>query len=154
MKVNAFTLVEVLVVVVVIGILAALVVPKFATAQTKTAIAATCEDLKALENALNMYYAKNGAYPRDVNRAQAVVVLDPYIKGENPFAKLAPIGGKYDYEGPPNWSPVQISIRIESDQIGHSEAKAIALDEYMDDGNLKTGSIRKSGARTYYIIGD
>lgn len=152
MRRNAFTLIELIVVIVVIGILAAMVVPKFVLAQNETAITATSEDLRAIENAVSMYFAKYGSYPRDVNRTEVVGVLDPFFKAENPFSKLAPIGGKYDYEGPPNWNPVQISIRSEI-STKHSRATAIELDRYMDDGDLTTGSIRRQGDRTYYIIG-
>ncbi|MHA7814079.1 MAG: type II secretion system protein [Phycisphaerales bacterium] len=150
---TAFTMIELVIIVVVIGILAAVSVPKFVGAQVETELTSTAEDLRAIENALSMYYAKNGAYPRDVNRSQVVGVLAPYFKSENPFEKPAPIGGVYDYEGPPNWSPVQISIRSER-RGSHSQETAIALDEYMDNGDLDTGSIRRSGNRTYYIVGN
>ena len=150
---RAFTLIEIVVVVIVIGILAAIAAPKFVGAQADTELTSTAEDLRAIENALSMYYAKNGSYPRDVNRSQAVSVLGPYFKADNPFEKLAPTGGVYDYEGPPNWSPVQISIRSES-RGSHSQATALELDEYMDNGDLSTGSIRRKGNRTYYIIGE
>ncbi len=149
---SAFTLVEVLVVVIVLGILAAMVVPKVVTAEEESAVAATAADIKTIESALQMYYASNNAYPRDVNRTQYPRELIPYFKNGNPFEKLAPLGGKYDYEGPPNWNPVQISMRTESTRVGHTEADAIALDEYMDDGNLRTGVIRRDGNRTFYIV--
>jgi prepilin-type N-terminal cleavage/methylation domain-containing protein len=150
---SAFTLIEIIIVVVVIGILAAVAAPKFLGAQVDTELASTAEDLRAIENAVSMYFAKHGSYPRDVNRSQAVSVLAPYFKAENPFEKLAPIGGVYDYEGPPNWNPVQISIRSER-RGSHSQETAIRLDEYMDNGDLNTGTIRRQGNRTYYIIGE
>lgn len=152
MRRSAFTLLEIIVVIIVIGILAAMVVPRYVSARQDTAISATAEDLRAIENAVSMYYAKYGAYPRDVNRTEVVSVLEPFFKDENPFSKIAPIGGKYDYEGPPNWSPVQISVRSEI-STNHSEAVAIELDRYMDNGDLRTGSIRRDGDRTYYIVG-
>jgi type II secretory pathway pseudopilin PulG len=145
-------MIEILVVVIVLGILAAAVIPKFATAQQDTNLAATAEDLKVIEAALQMYVAKHGSYPRDVNRTQYPRELAPYFKNGNPFEKPTPLGGKYDYEGPPNWNPVQISMRTESQQVGHTEADAQRLDDYMDDGNLRTGLIRRDGNRTYYII--
>jgi len=149
---RAFTMIELLVVIIVVGILAAMVVPKFATAQQDTSLAATAEDLKVIEAALQMYVAKNGTYPRDVNRTKYPPELKPYFKNGNPFEKLVPLGGKYDYEGPPNWNPVQISMRTESGTVGHTEAEAQRLDDYMDDGNLATGLIRRQGGRTYYIV--
>jgi len=150
---HAFTLVELIIVIVVLGILAAMVVPKAINAQQETALAATAADLNAIENALALYYSEHGSYPRDVNRRRVVSVLDPYFKSDNPFAKPAPIGGAYDYEGPPNWSPVQISIRSER-QSNHSNEQAQELDTYMDNGDLSSGSIRRQGNRTYYIIGE
>ncbi len=149
---KAFTLIEVIVVVIVIGILAAMVVPKFASAQGDARLAATAEDLHSIEVALGMYYANNSTYPVDVNPKLTPDTLEPYFKAENPLSKPAPIGGNYDYEGSPNWTPIQVSIRVDGQNM-HSAADALALDEYMDDGNLQTGSIRRDGDRTYYIIG-
>ncbi len=153
MKHPAFTLVEMLTVLVMIGVLAIIAVPRYVRAEQDSAITATAQDLRAIENAVNMYYARFGSYPRDVNRSRAVSVLGPFFKADNPFSKYAPIGGKYDYEGPPNWNPVQISIRSES-ATSHSQAVATELDKYMDDGDLKHGVIRRAGDRTFYIIGN
>ncbi|MFK7760057.1 MAG: type II secretion system protein [Phycisphaerales bacterium] len=150
---QAFSLIEILVVVVVIGILAATVTPKFLQAKEEAAIAATSQDLSAIVNALSMYYAATGSYPRDVVRMRVVKDLSPYFKSDNPFAKPAPIGGVYDYEGPPNWDPMQISIRKNGSQV-YTDAIAQKLDEYMDNGDLRTGKIRKHGSRLgYYFNG-
>jgi type II secretory pathway pseudopilin PulG len=146
-------LIELVVVITVIGILAAMVVPKFATARSDSEITATSEDLQAIANALAMYMAKNGSFPRDVNRMQVVRELSPYFKSDNPFAKPTPIGGVYDYEGPPNWNPAQISIRKNGSNV-YTDAEALKLDEYMDNGDLKTGKIRAHGDRlAYYFDG-
>ena len=153
MRRHAFTLVEILVVVVVIGILAAAVVPQFVGAAEETKVSATAADLRAITNAVVMYQAKHGVLPRDVNRRQAVSALDPFFKQGNPFSKDAPIGGAYDYEGPPNWNPVQISIR-QNGSNRWSNAQALELDAYIDDGNLGTGSFRRHGSRlAYYCFG-
>ena len=151
MKRKAFTLVEVLVVVVVIGVLAAMVVPKFANAQADARVAATAEDLRLMEVAIGMYYTKTGKYPADIYYKLMPIGLAPYFKTDNPFAKPVPIGGMYDYEGTPGWSPVQISIRPDG-AIAHTDADALELDEFIDDGNLSTGSLRRDGTRTYFII--
>ncbi len=149
---RAFTLVEIIVVVVVIGILAAVAVPKFVGAREQTAIAAAAEDLKAIELAADMYNAMHGAFPPDVNRTREVEGLAPFFKGENPFAKPCPIGGAYDWEGPPRWNPPQVSIRKNGSNI-YSDEDAQALDEHFDDGDLNTGRLRKSGSSrlTFYI---
>ncbi len=98
-----------------------------------------------------MYMAKHGSYPRDVNRMRVVTALTPYFKSDNPFAKPTPIGGVYDYEGPPNWNPVQISIRKNGSNI-YTDNIAQKLDEYMDNGDLKTGKLRSHGSRLGYYF--
>ncbi len=152
-RIPGFSLIEILVVVVVIGILAATVTPKFLHANEKATITATSEDLQAIANALAMYMAKNGSFPRDVNRMRVVNELTPYFKSDNPFAKPTPIGGVYDYEGPPNWNPAQISIRKNGSNV-YTATEAQRLDEYMDNGDLKTGRLREHGSRlAYYFDG-
>lgn len=151
MKRNAFTLVEILIVVIMLGILASLVIPKFASAQGDAVVAATAEDLRRMEVAIGRYQAKNGIFPVDVNPKLTPAGLDEFFRENNPFAKPAPIGGNYDYEGTPHWSPIQISIRADGTN-SHTDADALALDVYMDDGSLNSGSLRRSGGRTYFII--
>lgn len=150
---GAFTMVEMVIVVIVVGILAAMTVPKFVMARNESAAAATVEDLKNIETALGMYKAQTGAWPKDVNRTQAVKELTPYFPGGvNPFEKDCPIGGVYDYEGPPAWNPPHISIRKSGSKV-YTESDALLVDKHFDDGNLKTGLFRKSGSsRLTYAI--
>lgn len=142
---RAFTVIEMIVVVVVIGILAAVAIPRFVGARDDSAVAAAAEDLKAIELALDLYHAQHGSYPPDVNRTQPVPQLDPYFKIENPFAKPCPIGGVYDWEGPPSWSPAQVSIRDNGTNT-YDDGQAQALDEHFDDGDLSTGRFRRASA--------
>jgi general secretion pathway protein G len=61
---RAFTLVEILIVVVILGILAAVVVPQFARAVGDSSETATFDQLSRVRRALSYYYATNsGAYP-------------------------------------------------------------------------------------------
>lgn len=61
---RAFTLVEILIVVVILGILAAIVTPQFASATSQAQEVATLDQLTKLRRALAMYYAHNAStYP-------------------------------------------------------------------------------------------
>jgi prepilin-type N-terminal cleavage/methylation domain-containing protein len=61
---NAFTLVEILVVVVILGILGAIVVPQFAKASEQAQEVATLEQLTRVRRALSVYYVRaNATYP-------------------------------------------------------------------------------------------
>ena len=61
---RAFTLVEILIVVVILGILASIVVPQFANAAEQAESEASVDQLSKLRNALAVYYVRNGnTYP-------------------------------------------------------------------------------------------
>jgi type IV pilus assembly protein PilA len=59
---KGFTLIELLIVVVIIGILAAIAIPKFANTKEKAFVASMKADLKNLVNAQEAYFADNQTY--------------------------------------------------------------------------------------------
>lgn len=65
MKHKAFTLIELLIVVAIIGILAAIAVPNFLGAQIRAKIARTQADMKSLSTSLESYRLDNNTYPPD-----------------------------------------------------------------------------------------
>lgn len=62
-KQQGFTIVELLIVIVVIGILAALVITSFTGIQQKGRNTERTTDIKALHSSIENYYALNGSYP-------------------------------------------------------------------------------------------
>src|SRR5690606_17367932 len=59
---EGFTLIELLIVVVIIGILAAIAIPKFGATREKAYVSAMKSDLRNLQSAQEMYYAGPGEY--------------------------------------------------------------------------------------------
>ena len=57
-----FTLIELLIVVVIIGILAAIAIPKFASTKEKAYVATMKSDLRSLVMAQEVFLADNGTY--------------------------------------------------------------------------------------------
>ena len=64
---KGFTLIELLIVVVIIGILAAIAIPKFANTKSKAYIAAMKSDLRNLVTAEESYFADSASYATDTS---------------------------------------------------------------------------------------
>jgi len=72
-KINGFTLIEVMVVVVILSILASIVVPKLMDKPEKARITKARSDIRAVEAALNLYRLDNMVYPTTDQGLEALV---------------------------------------------------------------------------------
>lgn len=70
---SGFTLIEVMVVVIILGILAAIVVPRVMDRPDDARIAKAKQDIRALESALNLYKLDNFVYPTTDQGLEALV---------------------------------------------------------------------------------
>ena len=70
---QGFTLLEIMVVVVIIGLLAAIVVPNFVGNIDKAAVSRAKQDIRGIETALNLYRLDNFKYPSTSDGLQALV---------------------------------------------------------------------------------
>ena len=103
---RGFTLIEILVVVVIIGILGAVIVPNLLGRPDQARITAAESDLRSIANALDMYRLDNFNYPSTDQGLEALVSKPsgfPEPKNYNPdgYIKKLPIdpwGSPYVYE--------------------------------------------------------
>lgn len=72
-KQKGFTLLEIMVVIVILGVLAAMVVPNLMGNKDKADVQKVKSDIIALENALDMYKLDNGLYPNTDQGLEALV---------------------------------------------------------------------------------
>jgi general secretion pathway protein G len=106
-KQQGFTIVELLIVIVVIGILAALVITTFTGIQQKGRNTERTTDIKAMHGQIEAYYAQNGKYPTLANmndstwRGSNMKGLDPEAlkdpKGSAQTLVAAPAANSYAY---------------------------------------------------------
>lgn len=104
---HGFTLIEIMVVVIIIGLLAAVVVPQFMSRVDDARVAKARQDIQALETALTMFKLDNFVYPTQEMGLQALVSKpnDPTIKNWRPGGYLKrltkdPWGNDYQYQIP------------------------------------------------------
>lgn len=95
-----FTLVEIMIVVAIIGVLAAIAIPSFQRSRVKAQNTAFINDLRIIEAAINTCILETKNYPADVYEKIMPPELAPYLKNID-FAKPTPIGGYWDYDY--NW---------------------------------------------------
>lgn len=72
---SGFTLIEVMVVVVILGILAALIVPKIMSRPEQARLVRVKQDIMSIQSALDLYKLDNGLYPTTDQGLQALVSL-------------------------------------------------------------------------------
>jgi general secretion pathway protein G len=84
-KRKAFSLVELVVVILILGILAAVAAPKMFDTAGDARQNGTRQSLNVLRNAIELYKAQNGSYPP---AATLATTLKPYIKGPFPGVQI------------------------------------------------------------------
>jgi len=95
---KGFTLIELMVVVVIIGVLSAISISMFRGASEKAKYAQSRIWLKRMYQALEEFYYDCGCYPHDVSRNTPPPGLVPEYLEEWPRANRDPFGAVYDYE--------------------------------------------------------
>jgi prepilin-type N-terminal cleavage/methylation domain-containing protein len=99
---RAFTLVEILIVVIILGILAAIVTPQFSSATEQAQTTSAIDQLKKIRSAISVYYVRNGNTLPDITAGDAT--WGPLI-GTGDYMRDAPPN---PYVGSPNGTVITI----------------------------------------------
>lgn len=87
---SGFTLVEILIVVVILGILAAIVVPQFTNAANDARGGNLATQIRSIENQLELFRARTGQYPDIIGTGWGAVGTPNTMIGDG-YLKTAPI---------------------------------------------------------------
>jgi len=148
-------LVEIMVVVVIIGLLAAAALPAYRLITLRSKAASVVNDLRTFSTVFIAYSLQNGRYPDDGDPK----IVPPQVTGQLPgnFSQRTPIGGvyKWNFDVPADGVPAKAAIIIQSesgnpllDDLDQLEA----IDKQMDDGNLATGNIQLGSTNSLVFI--
>lgn len=130
-----------MIVVVIIGLLAAMGIPAFKRVRQKSQSSAFVNDLRKIEDAVNMYAQETGSFPPDVEGGIKPPELVAYLTKIN--FTLTPLGGIWDWDNHPGWYRISVT--------GITSADALVVDQMIDDGNLSTGNVQFDSSLRYYL---
>lgn len=130
-KKKGFTLLELLIVVVIIGILLLLVLPNLISGPARARDARRKADLREISNGLEQYYNDNSSYPAALNSLTAGAA--PYVKSVPNDPKT---GTGYTYNPAPSGGPTYTSYTLQT------------VLEYENDKDIKPNS---NNSRTYEV---
>jgi len=147
---KAFTLVEILIVVVILGILAVIVIPQFASATDDARHNAFITDLNALTKAVSAYSGIHGL-PPDSNSGVMPTELSAYLDASR-YEKATALGGVWDIEVDESGVELAIGVHFNTAGINPGTAVMEEIDAMIDDGNLATGGFREIAADRYYNV--
>jgi prepilin-type N-terminal cleavage/methylation domain-containing protein len=135
----AFTLVEIMVVVVLIGLLAALAMPAFSRMRQRSQASLLANDFRQYEAAFQRFALENGSWPV----ATAMGLVPTGMSGflPNGYTQPSPLGGGYLWSGPSRNVVLRGTLA--------SDAVMQMVDTVLDDGTLTTGNFTKIAPNTF-----
>ncbi len=147
---RAFTLIEILAVVVILGLLAAIVIPQFRDFTGETQRTAFVNSARIFVAAAKRYELDYGEYP-EAGHGKLPDGFGDYIQS-NKWEGVTPIGG--DWEAKLNTGGVTAALGVHygNNDPGHDPAQMLVIDEMADDGDLATGAFRQFGGNHYFFV--
>ncbi len=146
---KGFTLVEIMVVVVIIGLLAAMSIPAFSRVREASQHAKLINDIRVIEGALQTYNFETGDWPEDAMHGVAPPELVEFGYLVNvDWSQPTPVGGLFDWDR----DVFGISAAISLYQPQHSTEGFQRFATRHDNGSINDGRFRLHGNRYMWVI--
>lgn len=137
-----FTLIELMIVIMVVLVLAAITVPAYSKVRTSSLNARYICDLRAAKGAFFQYSMENnGRYPADAQPGIVPEGMQPYL-GYFQWTAPTGVGGRWDWDYMQFGCKAGVSVYQPSATVEQMQQ----MDRVIDDGDLSTGSFRSRSA--------
>jgi prepilin-type N-terminal cleavage/methylation domain-containing protein len=154
-----YSLVELLVVIVILGILAALIYIASFWMVEDAEEQVFITNMHSYERATLLYKAKHGRFPEASEPGVLPPGMDEFIKVSK-WANATPIGGRWHGQPLPDGSGYAIGVHLgegsledEEDTLAIQHLSMLqAIDDQIDDGDLDTGQFRNVDNNGAYLI--
>jgi len=144
----AFTLVEIMIVVVIIGLLAALAIPAMQRAQHAAKTSRFISDLRTFVQSFEQHALENGTWPPNVGSGAVPANMTTALHIAV-WTNLNTLGGRWNWDR--NYSGITAGISTVGGTL--TDAQMADIDAQIDDGDLSTGIFQKSASdRFSYIL--
>ena len=135
---HGFTLVEIMVVVVIIGLLASIAIPAFQRLQRASQNSRFISDLRTFAQAFEIQVAETGTWPANAGSGVVPAGMSGSFNTGNWQARTV-LGGRWNWDR--NMSGVAAGISVTGFTVPDSQL--MDIDAQIDDGDLDTGHFRK-----------
>ncbi|MEE8153390.1 MAG: type II secretion system protein [Phycisphaerales bacterium] len=151
---QGFTLIEILIVLVIVGILASIVIAQFRDASDDAVRSAFLINGKTFVESAMRFQLDTGQFLEDSGSGFLPAGFEQYIQPEK-WIGGTPIGGVWDAELNSFGITSALGVHFNGTGATREDAYMAQLDAAVDDGDLATGSFRQiAGDRYYFIIVD
>lgn len=144
---SAFTLVEIMIVVTIIGLLAAMSLPVWSKSRRNSQNTAFINDLRANIAGLQICAFETGSWPPEAAQGVVPAQLAPYVQSPI-WTNPSVIGGRWDWDFNQFGCVAGLSVNgvtVDSQQVQEIDAK-------IDDGNLATGRFHSTSSGYIYVL--
>jgi prepilin-type N-terminal cleavage/methylation domain-containing protein len=148
---HGFTLVEILIVVIILGILAAIVMANVGGATEDSRRGAFVSSLKTFVHLEAGFRAETGNYLEDASSGVCPAGFERFIYPGD-WESGTPIGGVWDSQRDEDGIVSAIGVHFSGAGITRDDDYMITVDRIFDDGDLATGGFRKLNVGRYYFV--
>ncbi len=141
-KVRAFTLIEIMIAIVIIGLLAALAVPAFQRLKQRSLATLMANDFRQIQASFERTNLEMGRWPPAAGSGVTPLNMDGILP--TAYSLPSPVGGQYSWSGPTG------RLLLSGGPPNDTVMKQV--DAIIDDGNLETGAFTGLGSGSYQLV--